>query len=194
MDCGRTVDNPECRPRPCICRASAVSCFCYAKTDLSTENKTARAGARVSRADAHDRRPSHPCAPTRQRAAPSGYLNMLPREHRLTRDRDIDAVWKFGASAGTPILGAKARPNRLSQSRFAVIAGLKVHKRAVKRNLIKRRIREALRARLSEVETGADVVVSARAPAVGASFEDIRQALDYTFKKLGLWAPTSSSR
>lgn len=112
---------------------------------------------------------------------------MLARTHRLTHDRDIAAVWKFGALASTPLMSVKALPNRLVVSRFAVVAGLKVHKRATKRNPVKRRIREAVRARLQEIETGADVVITARAPAVGASFEDIARAIDLAFKKLGLW-------
>ena len=70
---------------------------------------------------------------------------MLPRKHRLTADKDVTRVLRKGRAVFTNLLTVKALANEGQGVRTAVIVSTKVHKRAVKRNLIKRRVRELLR-------------------------------------------------
>ena len=59
--------------------------------------------------------------------------------------------------------------------------GVSVSKRlgnAVRRNQIRRRIRELVRARLKELQPGWDVVIVARSPAATAPFLILGEALD----------------
>lgn len=74
-------------------------------------------------------------------------------------------------------LGIRFAKNNLPQSRFGVVAGLKVHKRATKRNLIKRRIREALRREYVDRVRGYDVAIVARASALDRSYQQIADEL-----------------
>jgi ribonuclease P protein component len=59
--------------------------------------------------------------------------------------------------------------------------------KAVVRNLIKRRLREATRVRLPRVATGWDVVLIARQSIVDARFSQIERALDSLLTQAGLY-------
>ena len=67
----------------------------------------------------------------------------------------------------------KMRENHLPHSRFGVVVGLKVHKKAVRRNLIKRRIREILRKHLEEIAPGKDVMIMANAKALDVDYKEM---------------------
>ena len=69
---------------------------------------------------------------------------MLQRIDRLTEEKDYALLAKSRKSVFSKLLGLKARENSLVRSRFGVVVSLKVSKRANKRNLLKRRVREIL--------------------------------------------------
>ena len=102
---------------------------------------------------------------------------MLPQEHRLKKTKEIERVWKSGRSFFGPLVQIKAAPNRLQVTRFAVVVGTKAEKRAVKRNLWKRRTREILRAVIGTIKPGFDVIVSAKKGSTDASFETVEYNL-----------------
>lgn len=70
---------------------------------------------------------------------------MLQAQNRLAKKRDIERVFKTGRSVFLGDLGLRFCLNGLNQSRFTVVVSLKVHKKANKRNLLKRRLREIIR-------------------------------------------------
>lgn len=80
----------------------------------------------------------------------------------------------------------KVRENLLPHSRFGVVIGIKVHKRAVKRNLLRRRIREILRKHLAEIKPGYDVMVMAQTRALELEYTELEVQLLSCLKKLGL--------
>lgn len=82
----------------------------------------------------------------------------------------------------------KMRENGLPHSRFGVVVGLKVHKKATKRNLVKRRVREVLRKHLKSIVPGRDVMIMANPKALEADFKDIEAQLLSCFKKLKILA------
>jgi len=70
-------------------------------------------------------------------------------------------------------------------------AGISVGKRvggAVRRNRVRRRLRELLRARLRELSPGWDVVISPRPPADSASFAELGEAIDQLLRRARLRA------
>ena len=111
---------------------------------------------------------------------------MLPRKHRLTTDKDVTRVLKKGRAVFTNLLTVKALANEGQGVRTAVIVSTKVHKRAVKRNLIKRRVRELLRTFIPGISANVDMLVMAQPEAVGRSQADLGAALEYCLQKLGL--------
>lgn len=82
----------------------------------------------------------------------------------------------------------KMRENALPHSRFGVVVGLKVHKKATKRNLLKRRIREILRKHLKSIVPGRDVMIMANPKSLEADFEDLEAQILSCLKKLKLLA------
>lgn len=67
--------------------------------------------------------------------------SVLERALRLNNDRDINRVFKKGQFATGELFRIKYLRNNLSKPRVTVLAGLKFSKKAVIRNLIKRRVR-----------------------------------------------------
>ena len=80
----------------------------------------------------------------------------------------------------------KVRENHLPHSRFGVVVGLKVHKKAVKRNLVKRRIREILRKHLPEIKPGYDVMVLTQPKSVETEYAEMETQVLSCLKKLSL--------
>lgn len=103
----------------------------------------------------------------------------------LRKKKDIDHVFKAGQSFYCPILGIKALKNNLNHNRLAVIIGLKVSKSAVKRNKIKRQIREIIRRDFSNKKNNHyDVVVIVMKDIVDKDFIEIRNSLLKLISKL----------
>ncbi len=108
--------------------------------------------------------------------------------HRLVNERDFALLARSRKSAFGKTLGAKMRENRLPHSRFGIVVGLKVSKRANQRNLVKRRLREILRGRIGAIRPGYDVMIMANPSAVTAEFGELEANLMSVFKKLGILA------
>lgn len=111
---------------------------------------------------------------------------MLAKTNRLTKDKDFDNVFKNGKSSYDKIIGVKLVLNQQKNSRFGILVSTKVSKKAVERNLIKRRIREALKPRLIKIAESHDVVIIAFPGILGKKYKDIEQSIIRHFKRLGL--------
>lgn len=68
-------------------------------------------------------------------------------------------------------------PNGRDHDRFGISTGRRLGG-AVQRNRVRRRIREVLRRNPNDTGQGWDILVVARAPAVDASFDELRAALE----------------
>jgi len=91
---------------------------------------------------------------------------MLTRDRRITSQADFRHVMRRGARRVSPHLTVFALKTG-APSRFGFIVGKTVSKRAVVRNLVKRR----LRALAADAPSGYDIVVLA---AADAEFETLR--------------------
>lgn len=109
---------------------------------------------------------------------------MLPREHRLRSNRDFQRVYRIGRSWAHPLaaLHLAASP---SGRRFGISVSKKVGN-AVRRNRVRRRLREVIRAAFPELRTGYDAVIVARAAAAEADFEALTQAIAELFRRAHL--------
>ncbi len=102
---------------------------------------------------------------------------MLKKDYRLRKSEDIERAVKRGYSVFGENLGVKFCANRLPLSRFAVVVGVKVHKRAVKRNAVKRRLREIIRLNLKMIKPGFDVVVLTKPSCVGRAYQELQKEI-----------------
>jgi len=87
---------------------------------------------------------------------------MLPFKNRLVKRKDFEKVQRFGQFSACQNVAIKWAPNELDDTRIGFSVGLKFSKKAVERNLAKRRLREIIKARLKQIIPGLDIVVSLR--------------------------------
>lgn len=86
---------------------------------------------------------------------------MLKSQSRLRKRADITRVYKRGSyGSGNGALSAKVLRSGHAHSRAVVVVGKKVSKKAVTRNLIRRRIIGDLEKRLGTLNVGYDIVIT----------------------------------
>ena len=108
---------------------------------------------------------------------------MLPKEYRLRLEKDIKTLFSKGKSVFGLCVGVKFRPNRLSVSRFAIVVGTKVAKRAVVRNRVRRQLRGILFRHLSALTPGYDVMLIVKKEAIGKKSRELETELVQTLKR-----------
>lgn len=108
---------------------------------------------------------------------------MLSGDHRLTKSDEIVRVIRKGRSVWGRFIGIKVLTNGKRKSRFAFIVSNKVSKSAVVRNSIKRQMREGLRANLSQIKQGVDVVITAKNQSVEAQKGGVRKEIENLLQK-----------
>jgi len=117
----------------------------------------------------------------------------VKREQRLRSAADFQRVRDQSPRVWPhPLLVLRVAPNDLDYARVGITVSGRVGK-AVARNRIRRRIREALRARFSSLATGYDVLVVARPASVQASWLDLNAALDVVLRRAGATVAAGAS-
>lgn len=112
---------------------------------------------------------------------------MLPSQHRLNKKIDIDRVFKRGRTVYAGDLALRFAPNNLKEARFTVVTSLKVSKRATKRNLLKRRLRETVRRDiLPNIKQNVDGLLLTKAPLLTLPYVDLKILVAQLFKKARL--------
>lgn len=105
---------------------------------------------------------------------------------RLTKKKDFEQVAKKGRPFFAKELGFKIVKNELAKNRYGIVVNLKVDKRAVKRNKIRRRIREIIRLNDENIKQGFDVMILVRESVKELKYREIEEKLMALFKKAGL--------
>ena len=98
----------------------------------------------------------------------------MQRHHRLGSDKRISEIHRQGRSAANGLLVIRLLPNGLARSRFCFVTSKRVGK-AVVRNQVKRRLREAVRD--AGIAPGWDAVFIARRGVGEADFGQLKNAV-----------------
>ena len=96
-----------------------------------------------------------------------------------------------GRGWSTPLLVLYVAPNDGAFTRFGITVSGRVGK-AVVRNRVRRRLREAVRARLSQVRPGLDLVFVARPAIVPATWGQLCAAVDTLLQRAHALAPAAT--
>ena len=107
----------------------------------------------------------------------------MNKKNRLKREKDIKKLFSKGKSVFDVAVGAKVLKNGLRFSRFVVIVGTKVHKRAYRRNRIRRRVRSILQTHMNHIAIGYDIAIIAKPEALSAKFEELDASVIDALKK-----------
>lgn len=109
-------------------------------------------------------------------------VTRMDRPSRLRQNQDFQRVRREGRSWTTAWVVLVAAPNDLDRSRFGFAVGKRIGK-AVARNRVKRRLREAVRLRRVLAPPGWDLLFIAREPALEASFDQLDRAVVQLFQR-----------
>lgn len=112
---------------------------------------------------------------------------MLSKSLRLNKNKEFDQVFKAGHSFFGIFLGIKIIKNKKKVNNFGVLVGLKISKLAVKRNLIKRRIKSVLEDENKKLKQGYDIVVITRPEIINQNYQDIKEEISRGLNKLKLY-------
>ena len=103
----------------------------------------------------------------------------------LKLNHEFRRLYARGKTAASPFLALYCRKNGRRTSRLGVTAGTKLGK-AVKRNRVRRRIREIYRTNEEKLLPGWDIVVVARTRAVYARYGELERSFLQLCRRLGL--------
>lgn len=103
----------------------------------------------------------------------------------MKRNHEFQRLYHKGKSAASPYLALYCRKSRRGQNRLGFTVGKKVGC-AVKRNRVRRRLREIYRLHEGELRLGYDIVVVARVRAVYAGYRQLERQFLTAAGRLGL--------
>ena len=101
------------------------------------------------------------------------------------RRNDFQHVWDKGKSWSQPLIVLRACANETTECRFGFVVGKKVGN-AVRRNRIKRLMRESVHHRLEAIQPGWDIILISRANADAAAFQEIDTAIEQLLRRANL--------
>ena len=107
---------------------------------------------------------------------------MLPRQFRLSRERDINAVLRRGKRVMGLYATLRTFPHTYAKPRIGFIVSRKVHNKPTSRNLVKRRMRGIVSAEVMTLQPGYDYLFTAHPKAVAASYEELRSDIIELFR------------
>ncbi len=112
---------------------------------------------------------------------------MLASNNRLTASRDIEKVVMSGTRVRTKIMTIYSAPSTEGRVRFACVAGKKVHKSAVVRHAVQRKLRAACRGQVTSLNGSYDIVVVALTPTIRSiNLAELRREIVSGLETMGL--------
>jgi len=111
---------------------------------------------------------------------------MLTKNKRLSKKDFEIAFKKRGKFIKLDFLTFKITENSLNTTRFGISCGIKISKKAVERNKIKRRLNESLRLNLNKIKKGYDILIMPNSEIIEKTYKEIDQSILIFFKRSDL--------
>ena len=108
---------------------------------------------------------------------------MLPRKYKLKKDNDFKKVFNKGKYYQKDFIKIKFLENDLEINRFGLVIGLKISKKAVQRNKIKRQLEEVIQLELEQMKKGIDIIILVQPEIIEKEYQEIKETLIELFKK-----------
>lgn len=102
---------------------------------------------------------------------------LFPQTYRINRSLDFQKILSRGKKIRSRYFNFYVLPNNLSHSRIAFVIAKKNLRSAVKRNKVKRSIRESFRHNKQVLE-GFDIILIAQSPIINCDILELRVFLD----------------
>ncbi|MCD4704975.1 ribonuclease P protein component [bacterium] len=111
---------------------------------------------------------------------------MIAKKFRLKSRKDFDQILKSKNKFYSQNLVLKFSKNDLDLSRFSVVVSKKISKKAVDRNLIRRRVYEIIRLNMDKIKKGWDLIIFSKKAVLNLDYSEIEKELFYILKKANL--------
>ncbi len=113
---------------------------------------------------------------------------MLSKENRLTKKDNFSRIHQKGRFFKDKYLAIKVVPSKLEITRVGFLVGLKISKKAVVRNKIKRILREIFRLKIKNcnLKKGFEIIVLVKPEIVDKKYSEIAEAIDRVLIEAGL--------
>ncbi len=102
---------------------------------------------------------------------------MLPKVNRLKSDKDFKNVFKNGQISENQFFRVKFLKNQKNFSRFGFIISAKLLRKAVQRNILKRRLRVICRSLLQDLKPNFDIVIWPKKNSAPLNYRDLASYL-----------------
>ena len=113
---------------------------------------------------------------------------MLAFKYRFHGHGSLRYVYKNGVAIRSHIATVKYSPNsRRKHPRFAVVVSKKVHKGAVGRNQIRRRVYEIIRQRIDEAKNYDVVIIISSGEALQMEYADLQESIQSLLDNINLY-------
>jgi len=109
---------------------------------------------------------------------------MLPKENRLKKEKEFEAVFKGGRTFKGSCVFLKYLANGTDKTKIGFVVSKKVSKSAVVRNKAKRRMREIVRLRKKEIKEGLSIIIVALPPIKDAEYKEIERDIAGLLEKI----------
>ncbi|MFH0820681.1 MAG: ribonuclease P protein component [Candidatus Peregrinibacteria bacterium] len=109
---------------------------------------------------------------------------MLAKKNRLGDKKHLEELRKKGHEYRTPSLTFRFLPKMMPPSQFAITVSLKVGKKAVERNRLRRQISEGIRIQLPLLTRNIFALVIARPAIQKSDYQEIQKAILQFFNHL----------
>ncbi len=112
---------------------------------------------------------------------------MLLFDNRLKKEKDFKNVFSLGKHFNLNSVGIiRFKENNQIKTRFGFVVSKKVSLKAVKRNRIKRILREQVRKRINMINDGWDIVIITRPNIINLSSLEIGIIIEKSLRKIGV--------
>ncbi len=111
---------------------------------------------------------------------------VFPSVNRLRNEKDIKTLFAKGRSVFDLTLGIRFFPNNLPVTRFTVVVGTKISKRAVVRNRLKRRIRGIVERKMGILKPGFDVLFLVKKETITQTHAQLVEQIERMFRRAKL--------
>ena len=113
---------------------------------------------------------------------------MLPKKYRLT-GYQVSQTFKKGRFFNAPLFTLKFLPLKnispnLENSLFSITVSLKIEKKAVKRNRIRRQVYEIIRHLLPDLKPGWAIAILAKKEILDKKYHQIEEELQKAFREI----------
>jgi ribonuclease P protein component len=111
---------------------------------------------------------------------------MLPKKYRVKNFRDFKQLLNDGSYFGVKEFYIKCLPNNLPYSKVSVVVPVKIDKRAVVRNRIKRQLSEIIRLIYKEIKPGFNVALFCKEPILTLEYNEMKKQVEFILKRTDL--------